>query len=176
MGKDETFLAFLAASDAGAAGQAAFGELVTANQPALRVFLRRYVGDQSQAEDIAQEAFLLAYKYIGQFKGQSSFRSWLTRIAIREAGRAGKKQNRQAAMVDDLKNEEHIETKISADQRYDLHQALAKLKTAERAALLLCDGCGMSHGEAAKALDTPLGSVKTYVARARQQMRALMEA
>jgi RNA polymerase sigma-70 factor (ECF subfamily) len=58
----------------------------------------------------------------------------------------------------------------------DLRAALATLSEEERAAALLCDAAGFSHAEAARVMGAPLGSVKTYVARARERLRAALSA
>ena len=63
---------------------------------------------------------------------------------------------------------------IGPDDALSLQRALNNLGAAERAALLLCDACGMSHSEAAKTMSVPLGSLKTYVQRAREKMRQAM--
>jgi RNA polymerase sigma-70 factor, ECF subfamily len=64
---------------------------------------------------------------------------------------------------------------LHPDDALQLQRALNKLGVAERAALLLCDACGMSHGEAAEALSVPLGTLKTRVQRARGKMRQAMD-
>ena len=55
--------------------------------------------------------------------------------------------------------------------RLAVHQALAQLSTEQRAAVMLCLGCGLSHTEAAEALDMPLGTVKSHVLRGRDRLR-----
>ncbi|MEE9329175.1 MAG: sigma-70 family RNA polymerase sigma factor [Parvularculaceae bacterium] len=171
---DDTHLVLLAQASDGAKAKKAFGQLVTRHQAPLRVFLRRYTGTHQDAEDIAQETFLLAWRHINQYRGDSLFRSWLFKISIREAGRkAGRDQRQQS---NDLAHDIGVETSpTDMEKRLDLHQALARLPELERASILLCDGCGMSHAQAAAALETPLGSIKTYVARARNLLRTAME-
>lgn len=153
----------------------AFAVLVKRHQARLRAFLRRLCGDPSLADDIAQDAFLKAHTALGSFKGGGSFRSWLYAIAYREFLQASRKAKAAMRIENALKSATaHApdrDTKLESSLSLDLQRALGALNEEERAAILLCDAAGLSHGEAAVALSAPLGSVKTYVARARQKMR-----
>ena len=64
---------------------------------------------------------------------------------------------------------------ISIEASMDLRRGLAELSVEERASILLCDAVGLSHNEAAHAMAAPLGSIKTYLKRARKKMRVYME-
>lgn len=155
-----------------ARGSAAFETLVRRHQAPLRAFLIRLTGESALADDLAQEAFLKAYRALDAFRGGSSFRSWLFSIALREAQMARRKdaaRNRAQAGAggDD-------ETAPPAEFSLDLQRALAALTQEERTAALLCDAAGFSHAEAAGAMAAPLGTVKTLVARAREKLRASM--
>lgn len=155
---------------------AAFAELVRRHQAGLRAFLRRFAPDASSADDLAQEAFVKAHAGIRRFRGGASFRSWLYAIAWREMLQAqrrdGARRRLAAAIGDDRTDAGAAAPELSID----LQRALAALEENERAAVLLCDAAGLSHGEAAAALGAPLGSVKTFVARAREKMRAVLAA
>jgi RNA polymerase sigma-70 factor (ECF subfamily) len=155
----------------------AFATLVRRHQSPLRAFLRRLCGDAALADDIAQETFMKAHSSLTSFKGGGSFRSWLYSIAYREFLQDRRKAKAAARLEDALTQEakqasggESLEEGLSLD----LRRALATLEDIERASILLCDAAGLSHSEAAIALDTPLGSIKTYVARARQKMRDVL--
>lgn len=156
-----------------ARGSAAFETLVRRHQAPLRAFLIRMTGDAAEADDLAQESLIKAYRGLDGFRGGASFRSWLFSIAMREAAQARRKeavQNRHAAAADKI-GEIAEPTEFSLD----LQNALARLSGEERAAVLLCDAAGFSHAEAANAMSAPLGTVKTYVARAREKLRATLE-
>ncbi|MEO1240395.1 MAG: RNA polymerase sigma factor [Pseudomonadota bacterium] len=158
----------------------AFAELVRRHQARLRAFLRRLCGSEFLADDIAQDTFIKAHAAIASFEGGGSFRSWLYAIAYREFLQTRRKEKAATRLKDALKDDvvhaNAAETKIEMGLSLDLRRALATLEDLERAALLLCDAAGLSHSEAAIAIDAPLGSVKTYVARARQKMRAALSA
>lgn len=157
---------------------AAFSELVRRHQSGLRAFLRKFTSDAAYADDLAQEALLKAYRGIAGFRGGASFRSWLFAIAWREFLQGKRRNDANLRLANALAADiEHGDVGAPCDDglSIDLERALARLDETERAALLLCDAAGMSHAEAATALAAPLGSVKTYVARARSKMRAALE-
>ena len=158
----------------------AFAELVRRHQARLRAFLRRLCGSDFLADDIAQDTFIKAHRALSDFQGGGSFRSWLCAIAYREFLQ-NKRKEKAAARLEDALMEEAAsapgdESKIEASFSLDLRRALMTLEEMERAALLLCDAAGLSHNEAALAIDAPLGSIKTYVARARKKMREALSA
>ena len=156
----------------------AFATLVRRHQARLRAFLTRLCGEASLADDIAQEAFLKAHAGLSGFKGGGSFRSWLYAIAYREFLQDARKAKAAARLEDALKDEAQTSNSdmLHAGMSLDLRRALGELDEMERASILLCDAAGFSHTEAASALSAPLGSIKTYVARAREKMRAKLSA
>ena len=155
-----------------AAGEdlAAFAALVRAHEASLRRYLRRLAGDE--ADDLAQEAFLAAWRSIGQWRGEGSFAGWLQQIGTRRfldrQRKAGPKQfaelDPQMAGRDD-----------AADARLAVNQALSALPPRERAAALLVYAEGHSHQEAAQMLGLPLGTLKSIVARARTALAHKLE-
>lgn len=159
-----------------AQNERAFAVLVRRHQARLRAFLIRLCGDGALADDIAQEAFMKAHAGLAGFKGGGSFRSWLYAIAYHEFLQDARKAKAAARLEDALKDNAaspRTDT-LEAGMSLDLRKALSSLDEMERAAILLCDAAGFSHTEAASALGAPLGSVKTYVARARDKMRAAL--
>ncbi len=163
-----------------ATNDAAFAELVNRHQARLRAFLRRLCGSDFLADDIAQDTFIKAHAALDGFQGGGSFRSWLYAIAYREFLQTRRKENAATKLGEALKSE--VSTTTSTDPNVemglslDLRQALASLEEVERAVILLCDAAGLSHSEAAIAINRPLGSIKTYIARARQKMRDALNA
>jgi len=157
---------------------AAFAKLVRRHQARLRAFLRRLCGEASLADDIAQDAFLKAHGALDTFKGGGSFRSWLYAIAYREFLQIKRKEKAAMRLENALKAEATHSIASTggpdAGMSLDLQRALATLEPLERASILLCDAAGLTNSEAAIAIDAPLGSVKTYVARAREKMRAAL--
>jgi DNA-directed RNA polymerase specialized sigma24 family protein len=156
----------LALSRRAAAGDgAAFAMLVEKYERPLRSFLARAVGSDA-ADDIAQDAFLKAWRAAGQYDGRARYSTWLTRVAWR-------------CRLDALRKERKAPS-IEQPPSYgppggDVGDMLARLSESERAALVLCEGHGWSHAEAAELLGLPLGTLKSAVARAKSKCRAMWE-
>jgi RNA polymerase sigma-70 factor, ECF subfamily len=131
--------------------------------------LRRLAGDL--ADDLAQDAFVIAWRAIGQWRQEGSFRAWLLRIAWRQF-LSHRRSHRATETLDSLQ-----ETGIAAcaDKRAEIAQALGRLGERELMGALLCFAEGYSHGEAAKILDVPLGTLKSLVARARRELVACLK-
>jgi RNA polymerase sigma factor (sigma-70 family) len=152
----------------------AFERLVLKHQNGIRAFLRRISGPD--ADDLAQETFLTAWKKLHQWRGQGSFKSWLYSIAWRTALSARRATQRRETRDHTW----HMETdslpdvQAGTDARLDLDRVLAALPEDQRAVLAMCYGAGMSHGEAAAALSLPLGTVKSHAARGRDKALALL--
>lgn len=160
---------------AAAGDRNAFAMLVQAHQGYLRKLLGRVCrGDQGRADDLAQEAFLRAWRALPQFRGEARFRTWLTRLAYSALA-----ADRPALPVmEDAPDEfgTHSDFAPGADWRIDLDRALAGLSEPQRHALLLCYGADLSHAEAAQILGWPLGTLKTQVLRAKARLRAQLDA
>ena len=150
-------------------GRAAFGELIRRHGSAVRGLLRRMGANPALADDLAQDAFLAAFQQISDFRGEGTFQAWVKRIAARlyvKRWRRDAKGLAAAALVADDAKEE-----ASNDDRIDLDQALKSLTPAERLCVSLCYGAGLSHAEAADALNAPLGTVKSNVKRGLDRLR-----
>ena len=152
--------------------RAAFGELVRRHSSAIRGLLRRLGADASLADDIAQDAFLTAFEQISEFRGEGTFQAWVKRIAARLYVRRWRKDKRTDLMAETPEPEAADDRDQSgAARRIDLDAALNTLSTAERLCVTLCYGGGFSHAEAADALNTPLGTVKSHVKRGLDKLR-----
>ena len=155
----------LALSRRAAAGDsAAFTALVEKHERPLRAFLAR-MGAAEIADDIAQEAFLKAWRAAGQYDGSARYSTWLTRIAWR--CRLDELRRRPGAPSDES---EPVMEETGADEVSDM---LARLSEKERAALVLCEGHGWTHAEASELLEIPLGTLKSTVARAKAKCREM---
>lgn len=154
--------------------RAAFAGLVQAHQAYLRQFLRRLTrGQQDWADELAQEAFLAAWRGLPGFRGEARFRSWLTRLAFNLYLRQREAQPPVDAEGEPPEGAASDFAPALAD-RLDLAQALAQLREPEREAILMCFYAELSHAEAAEALGWPLGTVKTQVLRGRARLRELL--
>ena len=150
--------------------RAAFGLLVAAHEKKLRAFLAHVAGAQL-ADELAQEAFLKAWQSLDRFAGRSAFSSWLCAIGWRcfiDHKRRERSEGRRREAAGELA--ERVESH-GGEGRIDLARVLATLDPAERAALVLCEGHGWSHEEAAQILRVPLGTLKGMVRRAKQKCR-----
>ena len=139
----------------------------------LRGFLLRLTrGDRALADDLAQDAFLEAWRKIAQFRGAGSFRGWLARIAytryLMEARR------RKLEPLEDVTQQwEQVQT-LEPGVRFDLERCMGKLSLGERSALTLCHALGHSNDEAAHILDVPVGTLKSHVLRGRKKLLEMM--
>ncbi len=161
------------AARAAAGGQAAFGELARRHGSAVRGVLRRMGADPALADDLAQDAFLTAYQRVAEFRGEGSYAGWVKRIAARLYLKRRKREAQQALAREPLAPDEAGgvgEAEVAG--RMDLDEALKGLSAAERLCVTLCYGAGLSHGEAAEALETPLGTVKSHVKRGLDKLRS----
>jgi RNA polymerase sigma-70 factor (ECF subfamily) len=160
----------LALSQRGAAGDhAAYMMLVSKYECQLRGFLGRFVSAEA-ADDIAQEAFMRAWRSAAQYNGRARYSTWLIAIAWRchldclRKQRAMSAAERSLALPTDS---------VSTEGTSEVADILARLSRTERAALVLCEGHGWTHGEVAHLLEMPLGTVKSTVARAKEKCRKL---
>jgi RNA polymerase sigma-70 factor (ECF subfamily) len=154
----------------------AFAALVDAHQQAVRGFLRRFAGHWADADEIAQEAFVTAWRKLTRFEGRSSFRSWVSGIGFRIARDAKRAHSRaQARDTDWLLEQGEGEGSSPLEDRIALDRAMAELPDDQRAAVALCLGEGFSHSEAASILKLPLGTVKSHVTRGRERLLRALE-
>lgn len=151
---------------AGGGDGAAFALLVEKYERPLRAFLSRIAGPEV-ADDIAQEAFVKAWRAAGQYDGRARYSTWLTRIAWRCRLDALRKQRQPDADVQLPRQAEPASAEVE--------DMLARLSERERAALVLCEGHGWTHPEAAELLGMPLGTLKSTVARAKMKCRQMWE-
>ena len=154
----------------------AFGELVRRHGSAVRALLRRMGADPSLADDIAQDACLVAFERIAEFRGEGTFQSWVKRIAARLYVKRWRKSGRLELTADPPEPENRSSQERDANARIDLDEALRALPQAERVCVSLCYGAGFSHAEAAEALNTPLGTVKSHVKRGLDRLRERLAA
>jgi RNA polymerase sigma-70 factor (ECF subfamily) len=156
----------------------AFAELVRQHQSIVRSLLRKLTaGDHALADDLAQETFLRAYRGLASYAGRARLSTWLCQIAyhafLAEAERA-----RAGPVREETGAEDAGQTPLDSRAllRHDLERALVHLSPAERAAVALTFGQDMTHEDAARILDCPLGTLKTNVARGIAKLEARMKA
>lgn len=158
--------------------RAAFGELVRMHQSAVRRFLRQLTHpDAALADDLAQDTFIQAYRSLDRFRGDAAFLTWLLGIAHNRFRNARRKQRELPSGVDaDAIAPGTFQPTDSTDWKQDLAAAIKTLPAEEQAALHLCYQQDLSHGEAAQILGCPVGTLKTQIARAKEQLRRTLSA
>ena len=162
--------------------RAAFDLLVLRYQHKVLKLIMRYVHDATEAEDIAQEAFVKAYRALQSFRGDSAFYTWLYRIAINTA---------KNALVATKRRPMDYDLDLQDPEQYDLHSRLAESETPEallltdeirdtvnraienlpedlRTAIVLRELEGLSYEDIAQTMDCPVGTVRSRIFRARE--------
>ena len=162
--------------------KAAFDLLVIKYQHRIIKLVSRYVRDQSDAMDVAQEAFLKAYRAIPKFRGDSAFYTWLYRIAINTAKNhlvALSRRPMEADLVNmdgepiDLEEiQKDMDTPesllLSGEIRQTILDVMERLPEDLRIAIGLREVDGMSYEEIAQTMDCPIGTVRSRIFRARE--------
>ncbi len=173
--------------------QAAFDMLFARYQVKILNLISRYVRDPEEVRDVAQEAFIKAYRALPRFRGDSAFYTWLYRIAINTAKNYLVARSRRPPSsdvdvedadyredADMLRESEDPESAMSRDQlQATIHQALSDLPDDLRSALTLREFDGLSYEQIADILECPVGTVRSRIFRARefvdQRMRPVMQ-
>ena len=157
---------------AAAGERKAFGELVRRHSSGVRQLLRRMGAQPAESDDVAQDAFLAAFERIAEFRGEGTFAGWVKRIAARQYLRRLQRERRLGGYASESETDELEAPSHDVDHRIDLDEGLKALSPAERLCVSMCYGAGLSHGEAAEALNLPLGTVKSHVKRGLEKLRA----
>jgi RNA polymerase sigma-70 factor, ECF subfamily len=143
----------------------AFEELVRSYQAEVFRFAMHLTRDHPLAEDVTQETFLRAFRFIGGYRGSQRFGSWLFAIARNCSMDALRKRGRVATM-----NEPEVRSTPDASLRAELDAALAAISSDHRDAFLLVEVFGLSYQEAADVLGVAIGTMKSRMFRARQAL------
>jgi RNA polymerase sigma-70 factor, ECF subfamily len=165
-----------------AGDKTAFDLLVRKYQHRVLKLVSRFVSDAAEAEDVAQEAFIKAYRALASFRGDSAFYTWLYRIAINTAKNALVSNRRRPVDFDlDLQDPEqydrHARLKegdtpegvlLTEEIRSVVEKAMEQLPEDLRTAIVLRELEGLSYEEIAEAMDCPVGTVRSRIFRARE--------
>ena len=166
----------------------AFDLLVRKYQHKVISLVGRFVRSPEEAEDVAQEAFVKAYRALANFRGDSAFYTWLYRIAVNTAKNHLVAQGRQVSTVD--VETEDAEQFASADglREYDtpeglllsrelaeyINKALTALPEDLRMAVTLREFEGLSYDEIAQVMECPVGTVRSRIFRAREAIARVL--
>jgi RNA polymerase sigma-70 factor (ECF subfamily) len=163
---------------AAAGDRLAFRELVLEHSHAMFRLAWRLTSDESAAEDIVQEAFIKAWRKIGNFRMESSFRSWLHRITVNTAMDYLRRQARRKQFETTEPEFESVQmgtVSPAVDTQIDIREqteaAMMNLSETERSALLLKHFEGHSIKEIAQIMETTTGACKQTIFRAVKKMR-----
>lgn len=162
--------------------KSAFDLLVLKYQHRVLKLVGRFVSDAAEAEDVAQEAFIKAYRALPAFRGDSAFYTWLYRIAINTAKNALVSNRRRPVdfdldMQDPDQYERHARLKdddtpegvlLTDEIRQVVEHSLEQLPEDLRTAIVLRELEGLSYEEIAEAMDCPVGTVRSRIFRARE--------
>jgi len=171
----------------------AFDLLIKKYQHRIVSLVSRYVGDHAEALDVAQEAFIKAYRAIDRFRGDSAFYTWLYRIAINTAKNwlVARKRRPPSSDIDAADAEQYdIESRLKEQgtpenelMREEIQRTvfdtIAVLPDDLRTAIMLREMEGMSYEDIALTMDCPIGTVRSRIFRAREaideKLRPLVE-
>ena len=156
----------------------AFGRLVVRYQQAVFNIAYRMTGSRQEAEDVAQETFIKAYRALNRFDLTRPFAPWLYRITTNTALNWIKRRRPEVNMDEETTRSEttpSIEAQAIAAETSDrLRAAIAKLSPNYRAAIELRHFQGLSYKEMSEALNAPLSDVKSWLFRARRRLREVL--
>ena len=160
----------------------AFDLLIQKYQHRIVSLVSRYVSDHAEAQDVAQEAFIKAYRAIGRFRGDSAFYTWLYRIAINTAKNWIVAKNRrppasdidavdaeQYGISERMKESSTPENEMMREEiERTVYDTIAELPEDLRTAIMLREMDGMSYEEIATTMECPIGTVRSRIFRARE--------
>jgi RNA polymerase sigma-70 factor (ECF subfamily) len=171
----------------------AFDLLIQKYQHRIVSLVSRYVSDHAEAQDVAQEAFIKAYRAIGNFRGDSAFYTWIYRIAINTAKNwlVARSRRPPAADIDAADAEQYdMESRLKdrgspehelmrAEIERAIYDTIAQLPDDLRTAIMLREMDGMSYDDIATTMECPIGTVRSRIFRAREaideKLRPLLE-
>ena len=168
---------------------AAYDELVRRYQERIYATMYHMTSNHEDANDLAQESFIKAYQALKTFKGDSSFYTWLYRIAVNKAiNFITQRRNRISMSLNDLdvqvEHDPDLVALIShktprreaglAELQEKLNAAILKLSEQHRAVVVLHDIQGLPHEEIAETMGCNVGTVRSRLFYARQQLQGLL--
>jgi len=157
----------------------AFDELYRRFAPRVFTLACRMTGSRSHGEDLLQEIFLLVYRKLGSFKGESALGTWVYRLATNcclDYLRSRQHKFEQASDQLDEGVPPRVQGGRFTAERLDLERAIAQLPPGYRAAFVLHDVEGFDHAEVSRLLGIAEGTSKSQVHKARMRMRELLSA
>ncbi len=173
-----------------AGDKAAFDLLVLKYQHRVVNLVSRMIRDPMEVEDVAQEAFIKAYRGLSRFRGDSAFYTWLYRIAVNTAKNYLTSRQRKASMmgVDAQEAEQYDGAEllqehdtpealmVSEEVRESVHNSIEALPDELKTAISLREFEGLSYEEIAEVMACPIGTVRSRIFRAREAIEKNLKA
>ena len=171
-------------------GQAAFDQIFEQYRSMVFNLTFRILGDREEALDVSQEVFLTIYRKINDFRGESSLKTWVYRIAVNRASNRCRWWNRLRRRGT-VSLDEHLgrlgdknlletlesggaspeETLLAREKAAEIERSLLLLPLQQRVAVVMRDVEGMSYEEIAESMEVSLGTVKSRIARGREFLK-----
>lgn len=171
-------------------GQAAFEQIFEQYRSMVFNLTFRILGDREEALDVSQEVFLTIYRKINDFRGESSLKTWVYRIAVNRASNRCRWWNRLRRRGT-VSLDEHLgrlgdknlleklesggaspeETLLAREKAAEIERSLLLLPLQQRVAVVMRDVEGMSYEEIAESMEVSLGTVKSRIARGREFLK-----
>jgi RNA polymerase sigma-70 factor (ECF subfamily) len=156
----------------------AFEQLYRENVNRVYALSLRMTADEARAEDMTQEVFIRAWEKMSTFRGDSSFSTWLHRLAFNLIIQNRRSDIRRLARVSALPELDGLDRGRSdapAEPRIDIERAIATLPPGARTVFVLHDVEGFKHEEIARTTGCAVGTVKAQLHRARRLLRKVLE-
>ena len=150
-----------------------FAALVQRHETWVRNLLRALCGDAAQADDLAQDSFIIAWQKLSTLKVPEKFQGWLKQLAYRQFLHWQRRQKLEARHAQTSTDDGVM---FAGDIDIELQQSLQHCSGLERELLLLHYGFGFTVGELAESQGSPAGTIKSHLHRARQKIRQHLEA
>ena len=169
---------------------AAFEQLIERHSGEIFSLLFRLTQDREEAQDLTQETFLSAVRSIGGFRGDADLKTWLYRIAVNHSRNRfrwwKRRQGPNTVSLDEplgidssatigdtlaAKSPDPEQTALQSERKAAIADVLADMHESYREAVVLCDIEGLSYEEIAGALEISIGTVKSRIARGREELR-----
>jgi RNA polymerase sigma-70 factor, ECF subfamily len=150
----------------------------------------RILGDREEALDVSQEVFLTVYRKLSGFRGDSSPKTWIYRIAINRASNRcrwwSRLRRRGSVSLDEHLSKERApslsetlesrgrtpeETLLMEEERSEIERSLLRLPVQQRIAVVMRDIEGLSYEEIAESMNVSLGTIKSRIARGREELK-----
>lgn len=163
----------LQAARAGDSG--AFALLVRESAPSLERLALRMLGHRQDAEDVAQDAVLTAYRQLGRFEGRSRFKTWICRILMRRAIDLLRRRRPAEPVADVAADDDPAARAEEAEQERLVRAAIDELPPVQRATILLRADQGLSYEEIAYVLGSTRNAVRMNLVAARKKLAALLD-